>query len=59
MFRGMLDAKAYDWSFYFLAAIAVVIQTLPGAEDEPAPASSSAEPAGPVTVRPAVYGRRS
>jgi O-antigen ligase len=59
MFRAMLDAKTYDWSFYFLAAMAVVIGTLPGGEKESVATAASARPAMPINVRPAVYGRRS
>jgi O-antigen ligase len=59
MFRAMLDAKTYDWSFYFLAAFALVIATLPGGESESLEASPGLVPAVPVNVRPAVYGRRS
>lgn len=59
MVRAMLDAKTYDWSFYFLAALAIVIATLPGGEDEAAERTPSRTPAVPVNARPAVYGRRS
>ncbi len=59
MFRAMLDAKTYDWSFYFLAAMAVVIGTLPGGEKESVATAASGGPAMPINVRPAVYGRRS
>jgi O-antigen ligase len=59
MFRAMLDAKTYDWSFYFLAAMAIVIATLPGDAKESVETSASGVAAVPVTVRPAVYGRRS
>lgn len=59
MVRAMLDAKTYDWSFYFLAAMAIVIATLPGGEKESTATSSKRAPDLPVNVRPAVYGRRS
>jgi O-antigen ligase len=57
--RAMLDAKAYDWSFYFLAVMAIVIATLQGGEERPV-SSSQAAPARKiaVTTRPAVYGRK-
>jgi O-antigen ligase len=59
MLRAMLDAKTYDWSFYFLAAMALVIGTLPAAESETVASKTSDRPAPPLNVRPAVYGRRS
>jgi len=59
MVRAMLDAKTYDWSFYFLAVIAIVIATLPGGENESTETSARPSPAVPLNARPAVYGRRS
>jgi O-antigen ligase len=58
MFRAMLDAKAYDWSFYFLATLAIAIATLPAAETERGEQAAGAAPPVPVNARPAVYGRR-
>lgn len=58
MFRAMLDAKTYDWSFYFLATMAVVIATLPATEPEPGEETAGTASPVPVNVRPAVYGRR-
>lgn len=28
LFRAMLDAKTYDWSFFFLSVIAIAIATM-------------------------------
>lgn len=61
LFRALLDAKQYDWSFYTLAVIAIVSSTLlaRSAQRNEATAPGSAEPAAPrASVRPMVYGRR-
>lgn len=58
MFRAMLDAKTYDWSFYFLATMAIAIAALPAAEPEPGKEPAGGVSSVPVNVRPAVYGRR-
>jgi O-antigen ligase len=58
MFRGMLDAKTYDWSFYFLAVMAIVIATLPDTGTETGREAASNAASLPIDVRPAVYGRR-
>jgi len=58
MARGMLDAKPHDWSYYFIAVMAVALANLrlaPGdaGADEEKPAVAERRPAG----RPSVYGR--
>lgn len=58
MFRAMLDAKTYDWSFYFLATIAIAIAALPAAEPEPGTQAAGRASSVPANVRPVVYGRR-
>jgi O-antigen ligase len=58
MFRAMLDAKTYDWSFYFLATMAIAIATLPAAETEPSREAPGGVSSVPINVRPAVYSRR-
>lgn len=58
MFRAMLDAKTYDWSFYFLATMAIAIATLPAAETEPSKEAAGGVSSAPVNMRPAVYSRR-
>jgi O-antigen ligase len=58
MFRAMLDAKTYDWGFYFLATMAIAIAALPAAETEPAKEAAGGVSSLPINVRPAVYGRR-
>jgi O-antigen ligase len=58
MFRAMLDAKTYDWSFYFLATMAIAITTLPAAEDERDDEKVREMFSVPVDARPAVYSRR-
>jgi O-antigen ligase len=72
MLRAMLDAKTYDWSFYFLAVIAILVGTtaaaasmtsatdaVPDAAMEPQNGSGRRRlPAPPVQARPMVYGRR-
>lgn len=58
LFRAVLDAKEYDWSFYTLAVIAIVSATLMARRTQRDEATAvSAEPAV-VSVRPMVYGRR-
>lgn len=63
-FRALLDAKAYDWSFYVAATLAIVVDCLPRRAVESAdvvagPAASSAGAAVSRTLaRPRVYGLR-
>jgi O-antigen ligase len=57
--RAMLDAKTYDWSFYFLAVIGIAIATIKAiGEEVSGPQSQVAVRKVPTTGRPAVYGRR-
>ena len=69
MLRALLDAKTYDWSFYFLAVMGILIATTAGgeaaaesAQEAPQPSQRSVErrrpAAAPPSPRPAVYGRR-
>lgn len=67
MLRALLDAKTYDWSFYFLAVMGLLIATTRAAETstavEEAPMQPQSAPArrlvaAPLSARPAVYGRR-
>jgi len=66
MLRALLDAKTYDWSFYLLAGLGILIATTTGAEapaemESPQPQSVTAGrrvPYAPASPRPAVYGRR-
>jgi uncharacterized membrane protein YqjE len=59
MFRATLDAKTYDWSFYFLDVMAIAIAMLPVTEPDPGSEPAVAVSSMPMNVRPAVYGRRS
>jgi hypothetical protein len=66
LFRATLDAKVYDWSFYFLAVIAVAGAGLAAERKNLQPqqvdAGAAADAAGrnPVAIRrPSVYGQRS
>jgi O-antigen ligase len=65
MLRAMLDAKAHDWSFYFLAVVAVALGTLTAPKSARSAASAAATPEAKepaslaLPVRPAVYSRRS
>lgn len=69
MLRALLDAKTYDWSFYLLAVLGILIASTTGAEapaeagPDPAPESQALAvrrraPYAPPAARPAVYGRR-
>jgi O-antigen ligase len=70
MLRALLDAKTYDWSFYFLAVMGILIATTTSATEVPAEVESSPAPVSPLAARrrgpypapssrrPAVYGRR-
>jgi putative inorganic carbon (hco3(-)) transporter len=67
MLRALLDAKTYDWSFYFLAVMAILIATTRGTETSATAVEEVAQPrnvparrrlAAPLAARPAVYGRR-
>ena len=57
LFRGMFDAKAYDWSFYTLAVLAIACVMLRGTEHEEVPATYTPPPypVPPSTPRPG-YG---
>lgn len=65
LFRATLDAKVYDWSFYFLAVIAVAGAGLATERQnlQPAPADAGAAAAAAgrkqISIRPSVYGQRS
>lgn len=65
LFRATLDAKVYDWSFYFLAVIAVAGAGLAAERRNIQPRQADANAAGepatrkPVSMRPSVYGQRS
>ena len=65
MFRSLLDAKAYDWSYYVLAVLAIATSILAsraaahGEATEQQPAAPSAPPRRPVvSARPMVYRQR-
>jgi len=64
MFRALLDAKAYDWSFYVLAVLAIASSILAsGATAREAAAAQQAalptETRRPVVAaRPMVYRQR-
>jgi len=65
MFRSLLDAKAYDWSYYVLAVLAIATSILASraaahAEaTEQQPAAPSEPPRRPVvSARPMVYRQR-
>lgn len=60
IFRATLDAKVYDWSFYFLVVIAIATSALASrsASRTPAIARATPTPALPATVRPSVYRLR-
>lgn len=65
LFRATLDAKVYDWSFYFLAVIAIAGAGLAAERRNLQPQGADASAAGeavaskPVSIRPSVYGQRS
>jgi O-antigen ligase len=61
LFRALLDAKEYDWSFYTLTVIVIVTSALLGRrahQDEATASPSPAAGALPGQVRPMIYGRR-
>jgi len=65
MFRSLLDAKAYDWSFYVLAVLGIATSILAsraaahGEATEQQPAAPSEPPRRPVvSARPMVYRQR-
>jgi len=61
LFRSLLDAKEYDWSFYILIVIVVSSSTLlarRGQQETAATATSRAADAVPAPDRPMIYGRR-
>ena len=65
MFRSLLDAKAYDWSYYVLAVLAIATSILAsraaahGEATEQQPAAPSEPPRRPVvSARPMVYKQR-
>ena len=65
MFRSLLDAKAYDWSYYVLAVLAIATSILAsraaahGEATEQQPAAPSEPPRRPVvSARPMVYRQR-
>ena len=65
MFRSLLDAKAYDWSYYVLAVLAIASSILASrcahgeATAQQAAAPSEAPPRRPaVSARPMVYRQR-
>lgn len=59
IFRATLDAKAYDWSFYFLVVIAISTSALASRTTHRVPATAKgATPAAPVDGRPAIYRLR-
>jgi O-antigen ligase len=65
MFRSLLDAKAYDWSYYVLAVLAIATSILTsraaahGEATEQQPVAPSEPPRRPVvSARPMVYRQR-
>jgi O-antigen ligase len=60
IFRATLDAKVYDWSFYYLVVIAIATAALASrsASAVPATAKASPTPALPAGVRPSIYRLR-
>jgi O-antigen ligase len=63
IFRSMLDAKAHDWSFYFVTVVAIAVSTLAAREKVPekvAELVKNKDRGRSVTpsMRPVVYGRR-
>lgn len=60
LFRATLDAKVYDWSFYFLVVIAIATSALASRATSRAPATAKAAATPVVTGhgRPAVYRLR-
>lgn len=60
LFRALLDAKEYDWSFYTLTAITILATTLLHRRVQRDEATVSKSPAARVAAsgRPMVYGRR-
>lgn len=61
LFRAVLDAKEYDWSFYALTVIVIITSTLLGRRAQQGEATASPSPAvgaAQAQVRPMIYGRR-
>jgi hypothetical protein len=61
LFRALLDAKEYDWSFYTLTVIVIVTSTLLGRRAQQGEATASPSPAAGAVeapARPVIYGRR-
>jgi O-antigen ligase len=60
LFRATLDAKVYDWSFYFLVVIAIATSALASraTQQAPATAKAAATPAVRANGRPAIYRLR-
>ncbi|HEX5461299.1 MAG TPA: O-antigen ligase family protein [Steroidobacteraceae bacterium] len=59
LFRATLDAKVYDWSFYFLVVIAIATSALASRATHAAPAAAeAATPPMAATGRPAIYRLR-
>ena len=60
VFRATLDAKVYDWSFYFLVVIAIATSALASrsTKQSPATATAAVTPAAHAAARPAIYRLR-